>query len=1198
VTQKVAETPLITDNRAQTTSLVESIKHLLKHSSEGKFALGYFYLGGYNLVKDEFANLKKAKIIMGDETTEATVQEIVKALASKGGQRADDESVLHEFKERIANDLSTIEDFEQKKRISDLHELIENGVVEVRVYPKGKFHPKLYLFLRDGDRGHVGIVGSSNFTKPGLEENVELNLRVSEQSVINELDRWFEDVWMLSKDFNKDLVHVIESSGIPEEVREGAERVAVRWGTYLSPKDLFKILAYEILDGRVDLTRERRILTLFQEIGVLNSATKMKKFFGSLVADSVGLGKSFIGSQVLKDYMYGKVDFWDDRLGQKWEEKGRAVLLIVPAHLRRQWRDDVLSTYFFTNCVIKPIDGEYYFGLVDKTQGHLGRVRIVSYSKFTRLSKETLKAFSDEFDVILIDEAHRFRDDKTAAWHNVQELKKKSSYTVDVAGVSEGIRNRFILLSATPLNNRISDVINIFKTFLDRDLRDLARQGKNVTLFEQYEEAKEQLKEAPSNRELRERLARIVKQIKNELLDDLMLLRTRVYIKEHYKDTRINGKPLVFKDPIVKPVRYDQNLKSYYDEYLALYEGLSTFLEKLEYPYLDLFLVEERRKGNLRALLKILLLKRIESSIYSFVKSINRMKEKEAFVLELLGKFKDHSRIRVEWERRFGKRSEDEVDEDEELGIEFSEAVEGEQEEGEKELPALDIEALIDKARSDLRLINEYLKKIEKVRNQDHSDKFKDPKLDSIKTALNDLIQNASEMPRILVFTQFKDTANYLFTEIKEWVSKQSAPSFRKLKMELVTGDTDMDVKERIVKRFAPVANDYTLKEGEEIHILISTDALSEGVNLQDASIVINYDLPWNPMRIVQRVGRVNRIGSENQIYTYNFFPHRDLEELLKLLSILWDKIEDVKNLLAKEMQILSEEEEVTIDTIGETIRGIRQQTDINKLEANARSQDFKVADVYGEDEESKQKLEIIAKLMELGVSEKEMTSLAEMANKHPYYTIIGNGEIVRLYRIFDKVRNEKMRNYVVRYDRNRCELAPVAAINVLAAREDSKSVIDLSEEDRADLKKQILEIDQRFSDTILEEYKKLFTSYRQGLIQQFSGIHRKVVKYLRTLNTQKTLFWDNIDLELLARTRQIYESMSLRPNEVKALKEHFANEGIDLERGGLRKQEPAKILLLLDSFYRNFLLAQPDTYFGGIRTDKHLDYMSIGWYA
>ena len=370
---------------------------------------------------------------------------------------------------------------------------------------------------------------------------------------------------------------------------------------------------------------------------------------------------------------------------------------------------------------------------------------------------------------------------------------------------------------------------------------------------------------------------------------------------------------------------------------------------------------------------------------------------------------------------------------------------------------------------------------------------------------------------------------------------------------------------------------------------------MSEGVNLQDASIVINYDLPWNPMRIVQRVGRVNRIGSTSDVYVYNFFPTRDLEELLKLLDKLQDKIEDVKNLLAKEMQILSEEEDVTVETLGEKIKGTRQELDITQLELNARSEDFKVADVYGEDEETIQKLRIVSKLDEIDVSEKEFKKVEDMLSGTPYYTILDSGHILRLYRIFDKFRNEKMRNYFVKCGEN-CEEAPFDVITSIIDIEKEISKMDLSQDKREAIEERVKLCDKYFEDELYKEYKNLFSPLRQGQITQFQGIHRDLIRYLRGISRQRTLSEDEQSKNKLLRVKQIYESMNLKNNETSELKKWFESEGIDIERDNLLKIDQNKIIDILERFYDNYLSKLPGTYFGGIRTDKDLDYRVIGW--
>jgi superfamily II DNA/RNA helicase len=1144
-----------------------------KSSETSKVATGYFYLNGYKLVSDSLKNMKKMQLVIGNE--------IPLILNAK-----EHESYKKYVKDNMFNDLANIEDFSLRNKIKELHEILKSDKIDIRIYNKGHLHSKVYIFL---GKEKTAIVGSSNFTKPGFQDNIELNIIEERNEKVDKLAEWFDEIWENETEpFREEMIKLIESSGVLDDE-------FINWGTYLPPKELFKVLAYEILDGRIDIAKEKQILTLFQDIGVLNAENKMSKYYGCVVADSVGLGKSFIGSEIIKNFMYGKIDFWASKLDRKWKEKGKGCLLIVPAHLKSQWRDDVLLKSFFTNCIIKTIDGEFHFKLIDQNSGDLGHIKIISDAKFSRESDETLQEMSDLFDLILVDEAHRFRNDDTNAWKNIQLLKKKITYEEKGENnVEEGIRNRFILLTATPLNNKIGDLINIFKVFIDRDLRDLTRQGKNIKLFEKYESLKKDLKINPGNSELRRKLKETTHLIKNEILDDLMILRTRKYIRDatRYQGTEIGGRPLVFRDPHVKKVQYDKDLSNYYNDYLDLYNGLAEFLDELEYPYVDLFLIEESSKLNIRTLMKILLLKRIESSIFAFDNSIKRMESKEKYFLKLLDKSSDFEEIREKWQEKYGKRKID-IDPDEELGI-----LVGEKSEEFEESIKLNIKELKQKAINDLKLIRKYRVKIDKITLS--PDKFIDPKLERLKIELEYIYSNGGDLPKIILFTQFKDTANYIFREINEWISKSTNVKLRNLGMGIITGDVDSETKERRLKRFAPIANDYysELSESEELHFLVSTDALSEGVNIQDASNVINYDLPWNPMRIVQRVGRVNRIGSENEIFVYNFFPDRDLEELLKLLKRLGDKIEDVQNLLAKEMQILSDEEDITVDTIGETIKKEREQTDITELESDMRSNVFKSADVYGEDPETLQKLRIIEKIKELRILEDQFNSIDYSSKKGHFYTVTGDKCILKLYKVNDKRRNEKMKNFLVSFDGEKGDAVPFDEILFLAEEDGGKTINEFNHEQIKHLKELSGGCDEFFRENLYQEYSNMFLPLRQGQIQSFTGIHRKIVAHIRYLSSGRLGEIDEDEKNRILRLKQIYESMNLRTNEVKELKSWFTDAGIDVEKDNLSHIEPIEIIIVLEEFFDNYLSKKPDTYFGGIRTDRDLEFELIGWHV
>jgi len=292
--------------------LKDHFNELALGSKNAKLATSYFYLNGYRLVSESIKHLDKMQLVIGNEINLPVTSE-------------EKEAYKHYVKEHMLEDLSTIEDESLRQKVREIYDLLDSKKIEIRIYNKGNFHPKLYIFL---GKEKVAVIGSSNFTKPGLQTNVELNVIEERSEKVDELTEWFDQVWKNETEpFQKDMIELIESSGV-------LDKELVKWGKYLPPQELFKIFAYELLEGRVDLVKEKKILALFQEIGVLNAEDKISKYYGCLIADSVGLGKSFIGAEIIKDYFYGKKDFWDKKLKNKWDNEGKGCLLIVPAHLK------------------------------------------------------------------------------------------------------------------------------------------------------------------------------------------------------------------------------------------------------------------------------------------------------------------------------------------------------------------------------------------------------------------------------------------------------------------------------------------------------------------------------------------------------------------------------------------------------------------------------------------------------------------------------------------------------------------------------------------------------------------------------------------------------------------------------------------------------------------------------------------------
>ena len=202
----------IFDNRE--VSFADAVKTFLVNTETAKFAIGYFYLDGFNRVKNDLQDVEKVQILMGDETTLETEKEIKEGYAERGRRKA----LLMYIKECLMRDIARIEDEYQRKRVKDLHDLIAEKRIDVKLYIDGKFHLKLYLF--NGEE-KIGMVGSSNFTKPGLIENVELNLVERSSTVVCELETWFDLRWEKAEEFREDLIQIIDLSGILDGLGKG-----------------------------------------------------------------------------------------------------------------------------------------------------------------------------------------------------------------------------------------------------------------------------------------------------------------------------------------------------------------------------------------------------------------------------------------------------------------------------------------------------------------------------------------------------------------------------------------------------------------------------------------------------------------------------------------------------------------------------------------------------------------------------------------------------------------------------------------------------------------------------------------------------------------------------------------------------------------------------------------------------------------
>ena len=993
--------PPLVDNANK--KLEDVYKKIIPQIEEARIATGYFYLSGFDLYKDELDNLASPeelghaplRILMGRQTDQQTAEEI------EAGQ-----NLRETFKTELRQDIAELNNA-QLDRLARLKDFIAEGIVEVRVRnpEHGYFHAKGASFrapLDDEDqpddaesdeRACATIVGSSNFSASGHRDNIELNLSSQDPYRAEKFEEWYDNQWANAEAFSDEIVSIIENSDKYQDWKSGQDPDD-DLGTYLEPFELYKVLAYDELNGNVSIRDSP--LYYFQTLGYESAREKLAQYNGCIISDSVGLGKSFIGGELLYDY----------------RQRGDRCLLIVPANLTDQWRDLLQQG--------ADEDGDPYFGLeVDGT--HLD---VMSISKFQNLTYQEVQDLRDEFEVLLIDEAHRFR--------NYGRWRPNPNHDDDYKGTRRHANLRqlrgktMIMLTATPINNSATDLKNLISLFSSpEELRNKA--SLDFGAFDEYIDLSETRKRIAAGKEevdderqqeLTEQLKRHSTEISN-ILNEVMVLRTRKHVKEQIQE----GEDFEMS---FKPPRLHKEQYSLPPAYQPIYRMLPDVMDALHLPHIT---VKNPQAGStLKALYKLNLLKRLESSTYAFVQSIETLHHSERRLLGFLEDLPEDENIDLLRSVQDGDASatledfiegKDAVEDLEQTLEEFgfdSGAVraDGSGGETENELADATIGEVKTYIREDLTLLAYFLTQFIGDVARDTGDvsdhavtvrqwlhdhnagtlpsvpedelnptlypgsnlqdvdtatrdfyeavfslrEFRDPKIDRLANVLKGHDQ------KVLIFTQYRGTADYVYRTLRD---NPNSPLTAANSAVVKGGDEN---KQDIIHRFAPQASGYqsTLAESDETELqyVVATDTLSEGVNLQDIHVVVNYDLPWNPMRIVQRVGRIDRIGSTAEKHVHNFYPDGDIEAAIKLLKRLQAKINDIALIVGKENNILDPNEdqilekagvdtqktigELEVDEIEDSLRRSREVDDVNELDDTSKNPLLRNA---GSDEEA-----------------------------------------------------------------------------------------------------------------------------------------------------------------------------------------------------------------------------------------------------
>lgn len=833
------------------------LKENIDKGSKLSIVSAYFTIYAFGKLKDQLTNIENLNFLFGEPT-------FIKQIDPNKNKKKD-------FKIEDDKLLLPIESILKQKSIAkECAEWIKNKV-EIKSMVKPNFlHGKLYHIEKE-NKSEKAIAGSSNFTVNGLglgdNANMELNIVIDSERDRHDLKSWFDDLWN-------------DKTGLVEDVKEQVIKYLEQLYTENEPEFIYFITLYNIFKDYLNdnenngLLNEKTgffeteiwdMLYSFQKDGVKGAINKILKHNGCIIADSVGLGKTFEALAVIKYF----------------ELLNKNVLVICPKKLSDNW------TVYQTNKgnSLTPFKKDkFHYTVIYHTD--LGRKDGIAKADGINLG-----TFSwGNYDLIVIDESHNFKgnplektkEDGEIVWNRPKWLMEKI--------LKEGVDTKVLLLTATPVNNELKDLRNQIS---------LITKGKTDALFEttQIPDIAQTLKKAQTDftnwADIKKNPTRKVSQLIEKLdasffklLDELTIARSRKHIIDFYKAEEEVGKFPKRLKPISVYSKIDTKDRFYtYDklnEIILAYKlsifNPSAYVVRNELKYNNnvqtkLNFNQATREHFLIGMMKVNFLKRLESSIESFEISMNRTIEK---IEKLEKKINDFITLKLKSSIETLDNYEPDTDEDE--GSNELQQV------GKKlkfDLADLDLENWLKDLKSD----KDALVSLHTLAKDVTPDR--DAKLLELKGLINQKI-NANNNKKIIIFTAFSDTATYLHDNIKDWIVKDL-----KLHVALVAGSenkTSYGKNEfnHILTNFAPIAKKRaltnSLNQDDEISILIATDCISEGQNLQDCDYLINYDIHWNPVRLIQRFGRIDRLGSKNEaIQMVNFWPTKDLDGYINL---------------------------------------------------------------------------------------------------------------------------------------------------------------------------------------------------------------------------------------------------------------------------------------------------------------------------
>ena len=828
----------ILDNQSAT--LADYLRRRLLDSRDFDFVSAYFSIYGYELMEDALQGVEQVRFLFGDP---ASVDDM------DPGSREPKSFELGE------SGLKPNHSLQQKYVAKRCAEWFSRESLAVRSVSRSNFlHGKLYL------AGAAGVVGSSNFTRRGLggsdQANLEINLAVTDQDTLTELREWFERLW--------------NDEQRTEDVKERVLEALARIGRDYAPEAVYFKTLYELFrkdiearmagDDAIDATgftssRIWNALYEFQKDGARGVIAKLRQHHGCILADSVGLGKTYTALAVIK-YL---------------ELRNERVLVLCPRKLYENWSLYPASNNHRQNPFLEDRFGYTLLAHTDlsRDSGMSGGVNLETFNW-------------GNYDLVVIDESHNFRND------GGQRYKRLLEETV-----RGGTKTKVLMLSATPVNTSLVDLRNqiylmtegredAFRASLGvGSIRSLMREAQKQ--FEEWETAQRGQPKRDKARLLESLGADFLR-----LLDGVSISRSRRQVEQFYAAEldRVGRFPNHARPDNHHPPT-DVEGKLSYKELADRIEGftLSVYqpsfyltdrrrLDELEKERKEYNFDQRDRERFLVHMMRTNFLKRLESSAHALTLTLRRTVGKIDALLERIDRY-ENSKLAADDLGAADVMPDDDEEDDDFFVNRRARSY---------HLSELDLTHWRKDLKQDRETLGAAWRQVEAITPE------RDGKLQEIRRAVRARVEkptldrDGNPNRKLLVFTTFKDTAKYLYEQLSGLAGELG------VNMAMVSGDEThagfgANDFNSILTNFAPVARNRNAADaGADIDLLIATDCISEGQNLQDCDTVLNYDIHWNPVRLIQRFGRIDRIGSRSSsVRMMNYWPTEKMEEYLRL---------------------------------------------------------------------------------------------------------------------------------------------------------------------------------------------------------------------------------------------------------------------------------------------------------------------------